>query len=152
MSVFLSRTVRLSVFPSRVTNLPFAHIIVRSQFEVGRTGCPSFRAGLLTLLTRPKIALQRANSSQRSLRRIVESEAMTSPRRAEIFGSCGVSPQSGGDLRSPFLRRDAAATICGRWGALVYEFVKRFTRLLYTSECSDDSSFAKFCGLRSITL
>jgi phosphohistidine swiveling domain-containing protein len=32
--------------------------------------------------------------------------------------SCGVSPQSGADLRSPILRRDAAATIRGREPAL----------------------------------
>jgi hypothetical protein len=91
---------------------------VRSQFEVGRTGCPSFRAGLLTLLTRPKIALQRANSSQRSLRRILESLPVNSSRGAKIFGNCGVPPQFGADLRLPTLRRNAAATICGRKAAL----------------------------------
>jgi hypothetical protein len=40
------RTDRLSVFPSRVTNpRPTIIRIVRSQFDVGRTGSPSFRAG-----------------------------------------------------------------------------------------------------------
>ena len=40
-----------------------------------------------------------------------ESLAVTSTRRAEIFGSCGVSPQPWRRLSVAILRRDAAAAI-----------------------------------------